>query len=61
MDTETSRPLDVKDIAARLRCHPRTIWRMEGRGQIPEARRFGKKVIWDRDDWEQWYRNAGRN
>jgi excisionase family DNA binding protein len=57
----TQFPLTVKEVAERLNCHSRTVWRFEGRGEIPEARRIGRKVFWDRDEFEQWYQSAGRN
>jgi excisionase family DNA binding protein len=54
-------PLTVNDVATRLGCNPRTVWRFEGQGKIPEARRIGRKVFWDRDEFEAWYAAAGRN
>lgn len=54
-------PLTLKEVAQRLLCHPRTVWRYEGQGLIPEARRIGRKVFWDRTEWEEWYARAGRN
>ena len=46
--------LDVHEMASLLGCTERTIWRHEGKGLIPEARRIGGVVRWDRvevDDW----------
>jgi predicted DNA-binding transcriptional regulator AlpA len=54
-------PLTVQDVAERLNCHPRTIWRLEGQGKIPEARRVTRIPFWDRDEFEAWYATAGRN
>lgn len=54
-------PLTVKEVAQRLICHPRTVWRFEGQGLIPQARRFGRKVFWDREEFDEWYMNSGRN
>ena len=46
--------LDIHEMASLLGCTERTIWRHEGKGLIPEARRIGRVVRWDRvevDDW----------
>jgi predicted DNA-binding transcriptional regulator AlpA len=52
--------LDVKEVARLLGCTERTIWRHEGKGLIPEARRIGGVVRWDRDELEIWLANANR-
>ena len=52
--------LDVKEVARLLGCTERTIWRHEGKGLIPEARRIGGVVRWDRDELENWLANASR-
>lgn len=44
--------LDVHEVAKLLGCTPRTIWRHEGRGLIPAARRVGRVVRWDRQEVE---------
>lgn len=54
-------PYHAHDIAKKLRCHVRTVWRYEGQRKIPEARRIGRKPIWDRDEFDEWYAKAGRN
>ena len=52
--------LDVKEVARLLGCTERTIWRHEGKGLIPEARRVGGVVRWDRVDFDIWLANTSR-
>lgn len=49
--------LDVHEVAKLLGCTPRTIWRHEGRGLIPAARRVGRVVRWDRQEIEDFLTN----
>jgi predicted DNA-binding transcriptional regulator AlpA len=49
--------LDVHDVARLLGCTERTIWRHEGKRLIPEARRVGGIVRWDRAEIEEWLAN----
>ena len=51
--------LDVQEIARLLGCTERTIWRHEGKGLIPEARRIGGVVRWDRAEIEEWLAAQG--
>jgi excisionase family DNA binding protein len=52
--------LGVQEVARLLGCTERTIWRHEAKGLIPEARRIGSVVRWDRDELEIWLAKAGR-
>jgi len=55
-------PLDVRQMASLRGCTERTIWRHEGKGLIPEARRIGAVVRWDRAEIEDWLeKQASRN
>jgi predicted DNA-binding transcriptional regulator AlpA len=56
---ENSATLDVYELAKLLGCHHRTIWRHEGKGLIPEARRIGGIVRWDRTEIEEWLAGPG--
>lgn len=49
--------LDVHEMASRLGCAERTVWRLEAKELIPVARRVGKVVRWDRDEVEDWLEN----
>ena len=51
--------LDVQEMARLLGCTERTIWRHEGKGLIPEARRIGGVVRWDRAEIEEWLAAQG--
>lgn len=51
--------LDVQAMARLLGCTERTIWRHEGKGLIPEARRIGGVVRWDRAEIEEWLAAQG--
>jgi excisionase family DNA binding protein len=51
--------LDVREVARLLGCTDRTIWRHEGKGLIPEARRIGGVVRWDRAEIEEWLAAQG--
>jgi len=52
--------LDVREVARLLGCTERTIWRHKAKGLIPDARRTGGVVRWDRDELENWLANARR-
>ena len=49
--------LGVHEVARLLGCNERTVWRHEGRGLIPEGRRVGGLVRWDRLEIEEWLAN----
>jgi predicted DNA-binding transcriptional regulator AlpA len=49
--------LDVHEVARLLGCNERTVWRHEGKGLIPEGRRVGGLVRWDRLEIEEWLAN----
>jgi predicted DNA-binding transcriptional regulator AlpA len=51
--------LDVQEMARLLGCTERTIWRHEGKGLIPEARRISGVVRWDRAEIEEWLAAQG--
>ena len=53
-EQELSPTLDVYELAMRLGCTVRTVWRMEAKGLIPPARRVGRLVRWDREEIEDW-------
>ena len=46
----SSSTVDVRQLAAILGCSERTIWRHEGKGLIPGARRVGGVVRWSRQE-----------
>jgi len=46
--------LTVKDIAARLRVSPRTVWRLRDAGRLPAPIRFGQAVRWRENDVSTW-------
>lgn len=52
--------LNVQEMARLLGCTERTIWRHEAKGLIPEARRTGGVVRWDRDELENWLANTSK-
>lgn len=56
MQTEDfSPPLSARDVAALLGYRSiRTVWRHEANGLIPEARRLGRIVRWDRVEFDHW-------
>lgn len=56
---DPSPTLDVQEMARLLGCTKRTIWRYEGKGLIPEARRIGGVVRWDRVEIEEWLAEQG--
>ena len=51
---QKSPALDVHQVASLLGCTTRTVWRHEGKGLLPEARRIGGVVRWDRTEIENW-------
>ncbi len=53
---ENRNSMDVKELADFIGCDPRTIWRHEAKGLIPEARRVGTRIVrWDRQEIEDWW------
>ena len=46
-EQDPSPTLDVQEMARLLGCTERTVWRHEGKGMMPEARRIGGIVRWD--------------
>jgi len=58
-EQDPPRTLDVQEMARLLGCTERTIWRHEGKGLIPEARRTGGVVRWDRVEVEEWLAGQG--
>jgi excisionase family DNA binding protein len=46
--------LDVRDVAARLNCSPRHVYRMADGGQMPAPVRLGALVRWRRQDLDAW-------
>jgi excisionase family DNA binding protein len=60
LDQQNPAPtLDVQEMARLLGCTERTIWRHEGKGLIPEARRIGGVVRWDRAEIDEWLAAQG--
>jgi excisionase family DNA binding protein len=55
--TATTTPaamLDVKEIAALLKCSARTVTRMHKQRQMPPAVRIGRLCRWNRSAIEAW-------
>ena len=46
--------LNIDDLAARLRLHPRTIWRMRDRGTMPPPFKVGNSVRWHASQIDDW-------
>lgn len=46
--------LTAKETAELLGCSVRSLWRWEAQGKIPEGRRIGRTVRWDRREIENW-------
>jgi len=44
----------VRDVAARLGYHPKSIYPMIRRGDLPAPIRIRNRVFWDRGDIERW-------
>jgi predicted DNA-binding transcriptional regulator AlpA len=47
-------------MAMLLGCSERTVWRHEAKGLIPEARRIGRVVNWDRDEIQEYLANQAK-
>jgi excisionase family DNA binding protein len=55
--TATTTPpamLDVREVAALLKCSTRTVTRMHKEQQMPRAVRFGRLCRWNRAAIDQW-------
>ncbi len=46
--------VDVRAVAEMFNVHPRTIWNMERRGDLPPAMRMKQVVRWRLSDIEEW-------
>lgn len=46
--------LDVRSVAALLRCSPRTVYRLSDAGRMPPAYHVGSLVRWSRSAVEEW-------
>jgi excisionase family DNA binding protein len=46
--------LDVREVAALLKCSARTVTRLEEAGEMPPAVRLGRLCRWNRAAIEQW-------
>ena len=46
--------LTVDDMAALLRCSPRTVYRLSERGRIPRPCRLGSLLRWTRVQVDEW-------
>ena len=59
-DASTSAPdseialLDVRQIAALLRCSTRTVYRLAQGGLMPRPRKLGALVRWSKSELERW-------
>lgn len=52
--SENSALLDVKQVAAKLRCSPRHVYRLSDRGAMPPPVRLGGLVRWPNDLIDRW-------
>lgn len=50
MSRELEQYLSVKQVAARLACSTRTVWRRVAEGLLSEPKRFGGLTRWREDD-----------
>jgi excisionase family DNA binding protein len=50
--------LDVKQVAARLSCSWRHVFRMADRGEIPWGFKLGALRRWDATELEEWIANS---
>ncbi|QDU33026.1 Helix-turn-helix domain protein [Poriferisphaera corsica] len=46
--------LNVKDVARRLQCSPRTVYRLCDAGLMPKPIKLGQLIRWNADTIEQW-------
>ncbi len=51
---EASRMMSVADIAYRLNCSARTVWRLRDRGLMPQPIKLGKLIRWKAETIERW-------
>jgi excisionase family DNA binding protein len=54
MEVTSRRMLDAKQVAARLGCSWRTIYRLADMGQMPFGVKIGALRRWDADEIERW-------
>lgn len=54
---QESPTLTAREVASRVGCSVRTLWRWEAQGKIPEGRRIGRSVRWDKIEIEIWLEN----
>ncbi|NLF07620.1 MAG: helix-turn-helix domain-containing protein [Pirellulaceae bacterium] len=60
-DRSTGRKLaDVKTVAAKLDCSPRTVYRLVDAGRMPAPRRIASLLRWDLDEIDQWIEGGCR-
>ncbi len=52
--------LSVRDLAARLNIHPRTVRRWRGEGKLPPALEVGGVVRWQAEVVDAWIEGEGR-
>ena len=46
--------LKVSDVAERLGCSTRTVYRLIATGNLPKPLRIGKLIRWEREGFEAW-------
>ncbi|MFL5329878.1 MAG: helix-turn-helix transcriptional regulator [Gemmataceae bacterium] len=46
--------LDLRDVAASLKCSSRHARRLAEAGEIPRFQKFGRLLRWNRREWEAW-------
>ena len=46
--------LSVRNVAAMLRCSPRTVYRLAAKGRMPRPVKLGKMTRWNRAIIEHW-------
>lgn len=53
--TETCRMMSVRDIAHRLNCSTRTVYRLADSGRMPRPIKVGRLVRWKTEIIERWF------
>lgn len=53
-DRVNCRVLTVEEVAAMLQISPRTVYRLNDRGKIPQPIRLGRSVRWNYREIEEW-------
>jgi len=51
---EEVRLLNVNSVAQLLSCSTRHVYRLADSGQMPQPRKLGALVRWDREELERW-------